>query len=104
MPVPKFNLSKYKPSENERKFHKLTDTLFDMGYDIRNVQDIIDVIGTKELNIPSSDYPYGSFEEFKKHKNDREFEMATLEDMMITKEKEAELEKAVKEGRLWITY
>lgn len=83
MPVPRLNISRYKPSENERKFHKLMDALFDMGYDVHNTQDIIDIIETKELNISPSDYPYGSFEEFKKHKNNREFEMATLEDMMM---------------------
>lgn len=80
------------------------DALFDMGYDVHNTQDIIDIIETKELNISPSDYPYGSFEEFKKHKNDREFEMATLEDMMMSKTEHDTMEQDIKEGKLWVTY
>ena len=49
------------------------------------------------------DYPYGSFEEFKRHVLDGEFDV-DVESMIMTDEEQKELQKAVEEKRLWRIY
>lgn len=77
-----------------------------MGYDIYSVHDAIHIIENKHINKSLFDYPcpYGSFEEFKKHATAGDLEMADPEKIMMTDERKKEINQALKEGRLWITY
>ena len=49
------------------------------------------------------DYPYGSFEEYKKHVLAGEFDL-DIKSVLTSPEEQKELDKAVKEGKLWVTY
>ena len=49
------------------------------------------------------DYPYASYDEFKKHVLLGEFDI-DVDSMMMTKERRAQLDKDVREGKLEIIY
>ena len=72
-------------------------------YDVGDARDAVRIIEKYGVDKFDFDYPYGSFEEFKKHVLAGEFDV-DIESIMITKEEHDELEKAVKEGRLRVTY
>ena len=86
-------------SDNDRKLLYITCHLKDAG-DARDAVHIIEEQGVDKFDF---DYPYGSFEEFKKHTLAGEFDV-DIESMLMTDEEIAEQEKAIREGRLRVTY
>lgn len=101
MPVPRYNISKCKPSEIEVKSIYIIRMLFKAGYDVGNARDAVKLIEEKGVDKFDFDYPYGSFEEYKKHVLAGEFD---VEIKLATKEDHEKLQQAVKEGKLWVTY
>lgn len=86
-------------SDNDRKLLYITCHLENAG-DARDAVRIIEKHGVDKFDF---DYPYGSFEAFKKHVLAGEFD-ADIESMLMTDEEIAEQEKAIREGRLRVTY
>ena len=105
MPVPRLNMPKIpKTPEEKIKLHKIIGQLCNMGYDICSVHDAIRIIENKHIDKSLFDYPYGSFEEFKKHATAGDLEMIDPEKTIMTDKRKKEINQALKEGRLWITY
>lgn len=101
IPRPNINIPDIDVSEDEVKSDYIIRMLFD--YDVEDARDAIRIIEEQGVNKFQFDYPYGSFEEFKKHVLAGEFDI-DITSSIRTPEEEAELEKAVKEGKLWVTY
>ena len=104
MPVPRINSEKYVLSEQSkmyRKADKIVDRLCDMGYNIETEREAVQIIERYNLNKLQFDYPYGSFDEFKKHVLAGEFD---FEPHLVSKKEHDEFMKKVKEGKAWITY
>lgn len=102
MPVPRVDMPKYKKTERS----KMTDIimqLYRMGYNIDNARDAIQIIEEFELDKLQFNFPYGSFEEAKKHTLAGEFDFDEKA-MMITDAEREQLRKDVEESRTWITY
>ena len=90
-------------SENRRKLNYIYYILRKQCYDVDGVRDAVHIIEKHGVDKFYFDYPYGSFEEFKKHVLAGEFDI-DIEAMMMTDEEIAEQEKAIREGRLRVTY
>lgn len=103
MPIPKYDLPEYEPDENELKVDVIMQKLSDMGYSVATERDAVQVIDSFGLDKSQFDFPYGSFEGFKKHVLAGEFDYDE-ESFFSSKEECEELDKAVKEGRLWVTH
>ena len=101
MPVPRYNIPKYKPSEIEVKSIYIIRMLHAAGYDIEGDREAVKLIEEKGVDKFDFDYPYGSFEEYKKHVLAGEFD---VEIKFATKEDHEKLQQAVKEGKLRVTY
>lgn len=102
MPVPRLVVPEHKVNENRNKMGRIISDLCDIGYDICTAKEAIQVIETKKLDKSQFDFPYNSFDEFKEHVLSGELEMKSLN--MMTKEEQEQLDRDVREGRLWITY
>lgn len=102
MPAPRLNMPKYKLTENDRMDNVMRQ-LYKIGYDVEDAKTAIWVIEKFHIDKSQFDFPYHSFEEFKKHVLAGEFDYDT--DTFASSQKEIdELHKAVAEGKLWITY
>ena len=101
MPVPRYNIPRHKPSEIKVKSNYIVRMLFKVGYDIGNARDAVKFIEENGVDKFDFDYPYGSFEEYKKHVLAGEFD---IEIKLATKEDHEKLQQAVKEGKSWVTY
>lgn len=102
MPVSRLVVPEHKVDENRNKMGRIISDLCDIGYDICTAKEAIQVIETKKLDKSQFDFPYNSFDEFKEHVLSGELEMKSLN--MMTKEEQEQLDRDVREGRLWITY
>ena len=100
MKIPSIPIPNYKPSKEKLQASLIVRTLVGMGYDINTKRDAIAIIESEGIEKFNFDYPYGSFETFKKHVLAGEFDVHVRYE---TKEEYEETEKAVKEGRLWRT-
>lgn len=103
MPVPRYNIPRFKPSEIEVKSIYIIRMLCKAGYNIKCDRDAVKFIEEKGVDKFDFDYPYGSFEEYKKHVLAGEFDV-DVEAMMMTDKERAEQEKAIREGKLRVTY
>lgn len=107
MPVPKFNLSNNHKtaitSDIERKAEKIMSFLiYDMDRDVANEREavrLIEYMGVEKFNF---DYPYGSFEAFKRHVLAGEFDK-DFSDIQMTDEDRKMIAKAEREGKMWHT-
>lgn len=66
MPVPRVNMPKYKKTERS-KMMDIVVQLYRMGYNVDNARDAIQIIEVFKLDKSQFNFPYGSFEEAKKH-------------------------------------
>ena len=73
-----------------------------IDYDVCDARDAVAYIEKHGIDKFDFDYPYGSFEEYKKHVLAGEFDVH-IEDCLMTPEHRAEINKLVKEKKLWIT-
>lgn len=103
MPIPKYNLPEYKPDENELKADIIIRKLSKMGYSVNTERDAVQIIDNFNLDKSQFDFPYHSFEEFKKHVLAGKFDY-NEESFFSSKEECEALDKDVKEGRLWVTH
>lgn len=103
MPIPKYDLPEYKPDENELKADIIICKLSKMGYSVDTERDAVQIIDSFNLDKSQFDFPYHSFEEFKKHVLAGEFDYDT-DTFSSSQEEIDELHKAVVGGKLWITY
>lgn len=102
MPVPRLVVPEHKVDENRNKMGRIIDDLCNMGYDICTAKEAIQIIESEKLDKSQFNFPYNSFDEFKEHVLSGELEMKSLN--MMTKEEQEQLDRDVREGRLWITY
>ena len=102
MPVPRLVVPEHKVNENCNRMCRIIDDLCDMGYDICTAKEAIQIIESEKLDKSQFNFPYNSFDEFKEHVLSGELEMKSLN--MMTKEEQEQLDRDVREGRLWITY
>lgn len=102
MPIPKYDLPRYKLTESDR-MDIVIRQLCKMGYKVNNAKRAIRIIEKFHIDKSQFDFPYGSFEEAKKHVLAGEFKYRKKSFSSSKKEIEA-LHKAVAEGKLWITY
>lgn len=103
MPIPKLKSPMYTPSEKDLRIHQIVYSLRDMGYNADDARSAIRVIEEYELDKSQFQYPYDSFDEFKKHTLEGEFDIDIQSDLM-TKQEQKALDDAVREGKLWVTY
>ena len=99
MPVPRYNISRHKPSETKVKSNYIIRMLFKAGYDVGNPRDAVKLIEEKGVDEFDFDYPYGSFEEYKKHVLAGEFDV-DIESIIMTDEERAAWERDVKSGKI----
>lgn len=102
MPIPKYDLPRYKLTENDR-MDIVMRQLCKMGYKVNNAKRAIRIIEKFHIDKSQFDFPYGSFEEAKKHVLAGEFKYRK-KSFSSSKEEIETLHKAVAEGKLWITY
>lgn len=102
MPIPRLNMPKYKLTENDR-MDIVMRQLCKMGYKVNNAKRAIRIIEKFHIDKSQFDFPYGSFEEAKKHVLAGEFKYRK-KSFSSSKEEIEALHKAVAEGKLWITY
>lgn len=87
--------------ENKKKSNYIVRMLFD--YDVEDARDAIRIIEEQGVDKFQFNYPYGSFEEYKKHVLAGEFDL-DIKSVLTSPEEQKELDKAVEEGKLWVTY
>lgn len=102
MPIPKYDLPRYKLTENDRMDNVMRQ-LCKMGYKVNNAKRAIRIIEKFHIDKSQFDFPYGSFEEAKKHVLAGEFKYRK-KSFSSSEEEIKALHKAVAEGKLWITY
>ena len=103
MPVPRFFIQEHKVNEKWWKINYIVRTLVRAGYDIGGAREAIQIIESENLDKSQFDYPYASYDEFKKHVLLGEFDI-DVDSMMMTKERREQLDKTVREGKLEIIY
>ena len=103
MPVPRYNTSRHKPSETKVKSNYIIRMLFKVGYDVGNARDAVKLIEYKGVDKFDFDYPYGSFEEYKKHVLAGEFDV-DIESMMMTDEERTTWNRDVKSGKIRVIH
>ena len=103
MPIPKLDIVKCHTSENDIKLDIIMRSLYDMSHYVNDARDVVHVIEKYALDKSQFDYPYGSFDEFKKHVLSGEFDVDE-NDHVMTEQRRKELVKAVADGKLRITY
>ena len=99
--IPRVDVPISKIPENKKKSNYIIRMLFD--YDVEDARDAIRIIEEQGVDKFQFDYPYGSFEEYKKHVLAGEFDL-DIKSVLTSPEEQKELDKAVKEGKLWVTY
>ena len=102
MPVPKANIPRYKITKVD-KMCNVERKLRVLGYDVDDPRTAIKIIEDDNLDKSQFDFPYESFEETKAHVLAGEFDY-DIDSFATSQEKIDELHKAVKDGKLWITY
>lgn len=100
MPAPRLNLPKHKLTD-DGKMSNVIIKLCVMGYEVCEAKDAIRIIEILHLDKSQFDFPYGSFEDAKKHALSGEFDYDE-ESFFASKEECEELDKAVKEGKLFV--
>ena len=103
MAIPKLNIPECNSSENDIKLYNIVCSLRSMLYDVDDARSAVFAIEHYNLNKSQFDYPYGSFDEFKKHTLSGEFDV-DIDKYIITKQEQEELDKAVRDGKLWVIY
>ena len=101
MPIPRLNMPRYKLTENDRMDNVICQ-LHKMGYKVNSAKRAIRIIEKFHIDKSQFDFPFGSYDKFKKRVLAGELEMKPLN--MMTQEEQEQLDKAVREGELWITY
>lgn len=102
MSIPPLPMFHHKPDSNRKKANYIVRTLYGKTKKIIDEADAIAYIEKIGLENFDFDYPYGSFEEFKKHAIVGDFKVPEIP--KLTEKQQVELEQAVQEGKLWVKY
>lgn len=102
MPIPRLNMPKHKLTEDGKMLNVISKLCL-MGYEVCEAKNAIRIIEMFDLDKSQFDFPYGSFDEAKKHALAGEFDY-DADTFSSSQEEIDELHKAVVEGKLWITY
>ena len=102
MQIPRLNMPKYKLTERG-KMSNVVIKLNNIGYDVDDPRSAIKIIENDNLDKSQFNFPYGSFEEFKKHVLNGAYDV-NIDSVFISKEEHQKLDDAVEEGKLWVTY
>lgn len=100
MPVPKVKRMRHKSPDEVIKLHHMMYILRGMGYDVDDARSVICVIDMFNLDKSQFDFPYGSYEEFKKHVSDLEVN----DDFEMSDEEYEQFQKRIKEGQTWVIH
>ena len=103
MAIPKLKKSRHHSSDEILKLHHIIYLLRGMDYNIYDARSDINVNEDFNLDKTKIEYPYDSYENFKQHVYAGEFDV-DIDSLLMSEEHCKELDKAVKEGRLWVTY
>ena len=103
MAIPKLKKSRHHSSDEILKLYYIIYVLRGMDYDIDDAKSVINVIEDFNLDKTKFEYPYDSYENFKQHVYAGEFDV-DIDSLLMTEKHCKELDEAVKEGRLWVTY
>lgn len=90
-------------SQNCRLMSRLENMLDDLGYCTDTGKDVVDAIEQNNLDLSQFEFPYGSFEAFKEHALDGEFDMDVYA-CAASYEEIAELHQLVEDKKLWVLY
>lgn len=101
MPVPRVITSGYKPNDWSKIF-KIMRQLDTMGYHADGARNVVLVIEKVNIDKSQFDFPYGSFEEFKKHTSDGEFDIDENK-YAATDASRKKFRKELEEGRICLT-
>lgn len=88
---------------NVTKAFKIVWLIRHMGYYVDNTRAAVDLIEKANLDKSRFDFPYGSFEEFKKHATTGEFDIDESVMHMLDEERK-QIKRDVEEGRLWVMH
>lgn len=99
IPMPNINIPDVEIPEVKIKSNYIIRMLIDYG--ASDARDAIRIIEERGVDKFRFNYPYNSFEEYKKHVLSGEFD---VESKMITQKRREKLRKAVENGKLSITY
>lgn len=102
MPAPRLNILKHKLTE-DGKMSNVIIKLCTMGYEVCEAKDAIRIIEMLHLDKSQFDFPYGSFEDAKKHVLSGEFDYDT-DTFASSQEAIDALHNDIEEGKLWIRY
>lgn len=102
MPIPRLNMPRYKITKSDKMCNIMCE-LRRLGYDADDAKLAIKIIEDNNLDKSQFDFPYESFEKTKAHVLAGEFDYDDKPFSSSPEEIEA-LDKAVKEGKLWVTY
>ena len=100
MPVLRLHKYQHKVDVNKLKLDGVEDKLLSMGYACNNCTEMIAVIDMFHLDESQFDFPYGSYEEFKKHVS----ELEVSDNFEMSDEEYEQFQKRIKEGQTWVTY
>lgn len=101
MPVPRLGPAPIPVTPDPvRKAGRVISHLLKLGYDLEDERDAVKIIENNNLDKSQFDFPYGSFEEFKKHTLDGEFDL-DMSNCTLTPEQRRELDLKVERGLLW---
>lgn len=103
MPIPRLKKSEYRSSEEISRLNGIIYILRKQGYDVDDAKSVINVIDTLRLDKSQFNFPYDSYAIFKQRAYAGEFDV-DINVAMVSEEHCKELDKAVKEGKLWVTY
>ena len=103
MPIPKLKKSEYRSSEEVSRLNSIIYVLRGQGYDVDDAKSVINVIDALHLDKSQFAFPYGSYDIFKQRAYAGEFDV-DIDAAIVSEEHCKELDKAVKEGKLWVTY
>ena len=100
--IPELDVPAYKPDDNWIKASIIIRTLIREGYDVDGAKGAVKIIESNYAYKSRFDYPYGSFNRFKRHVNRGDFDV-NIESLLMTEHRRNILDKSVKEHKLWVT-
>ena len=98
MSIPKLDIYKHKLSEDRVKLNSLIYALCSMNYDVYDARSCLKTIEKYHLNKLQFTYPYGSFDEFKKHTLSGGFDV-DIQIHYTTEQERKTFEEAMENGR-----
>lgn len=102
MPVPRIDDEPFVISDAMKAF-KIVRRIRHMGYYVDDTKAAVNLIEKANLDKSQFDFPYGSFEEFKKHAFAGEFDVDESA-MHMSDEERKQIKRDVEEGRLWVMH